>query len=119
MPRYRSVPSTLLAEIRSRLRHDCSRGPDSHVEARIESHRASAWASATFEGSRHEFSILLEGDPDTVGLAADKFRHSVVTEEFKLNGELLADISLVDDSFVVRGEMASRCLRYEALTVRD
>ena len=75
--------------------------------------RSRSWASVTFTGARHEFTLLLAA-PDAAE-AASRFGLALDTAEFKLRGHILADIALLTCEPCDAGVR----LRMEALTVED
>ncbi len=78
----------------------------------VESH-AKPWASVTFSGERHEFTLLVEGE-NALGCAT-RLQRTITCDEFAIRGQLVADIlvnNLNTDAEGVR-------LDIEALTVVD
>lgn len=77
------------------------------------------WASATFEGHRHEFDLLIAGPEDAVDGLGSAMIRGFLGEEFSLGGHVLADIQHLDSDKLVDGDGASALrISFEALTVR-
>jgi hypothetical protein len=55
-------------------------------------HDEKAWASITFSGSRHSFSILFAGDDAVV--AGEEFIAGLSDHEFNIAGQLVADTDI-------------------------
>jgi hypothetical protein len=72
-----------------------------------------SWASVTFVGARHEIVFTLEGDGAEA--VAEAFLANLTEDEYRLRGQVLADIALVSDE---RGDGRVR-IAIEALTVED
>lgn len=83
--------------------------------ATVEKMASRPWASVTFSGARHEFTLRLEGAG--AAKAATAFRDRLEEHEFVLPGHVLADIAAVRE---VRDDVG-KCVRLtlEALTVED
>lgn len=83
-------------------------------ETAVEEAVSRRWASITFSGARHLFTLRLEGAG--AAAAADAFVDHLEEREFRLRGHVVADIVLVaaerDGDAFVR-------LRLEALTVEE
>lgn len=71
------------------------------------------WASVTFTGARHGFSLLLTG-PDAAGRAA-RLEREIGEMPFALPGHLVADILVTKRACAADGEM----LEIEALTLEE
>jgi hypothetical protein len=94
-------------------------GDKQQASACVEGFSSTRWASATFEGHRHEFTVRFDGRPDRVDGNAERFRAHLDGGDIHLRGELLADVCFVGEERISDGVLASRRLRFEALTVRD
>lgn len=82
--------------------------------ARLEEHRGTAWASATFTGMRHVMRISLEGAD---GMATGTRLAVILPEhEFTIAGHLVADIAITEVHRRDEGTPAMT-LTIEALTV--
>lgn len=79
----------------------------------LEEIRSRRWSSVTFRGARHEFAFRLEGDGAEE--AAAGFLARLRAADFRLQGHLLADLSLVAEE---RSPGRAR-IRLEALTVEQ
>jgi hypothetical protein len=75
--------------------------------------RSRRWASATFQGARHELVFRLEGEGAED--AAGQFLSALDARNFILRGHLLADLSLVEEE---RRAGFAR-IRLDALTVEE
>lgn len=63
-------------------------------EARVASHRETAWASATFAGTRHQLELLFEG---IEGVAAgEQLIAHLPDHEFTIPRQLVADAAVVE-----------------------
>ena len=80
----------------------------------VEEMRSRSWASVTFEGARHELTLLLTGEG--AKSAADQFLAGLEVEEFALRGHILADILAVERDDLADGDVR---IRLEALTVEE
>ena len=111
----------LLREISVRLGRSTASSPwrTETATASVESFRSTRWASATFEGHRHEFAVRFDGRPDAVDASVARFLATVDVDDIVLGGELLADLALVGEEQASDGVLAMRTLRYEALTVAE
>ena len=129
----------LLREISVRLGRSTASSPwrTETATASVESFRSTRWASATFEGHRHEFAVRFDGRPDAVDASVARFLatvdvddivlgasntddlHGALGDDIVLGGELLADLALVGEEQASDGVLAMRTLRYEALTVAE
>jgi hypothetical protein len=114
-------PAPLLRQIgklldRTTCNHD---GSDPLASACVEGYSSTRWASATFEGHRHAFTVRFDGRPDRVDGNAERFRAQLDGGDIRLRGELLADVCFVGEERISDGVLATRRLRFEALTVRD
>jgi hypothetical protein len=76
---------------------------------RVESQRQTAWASATFTGARHEFTLVADRDD-----SLDAWLAALSEAEFALRGHLVADVAMVE-----RIDRADTAIRIEALTVEE
>lgn len=85
------------------------------VEAILEESTGRSWASATFEGMRHELSIRISGAG--AATAADIFLADLSTGEFALRGHVVADIGLLCEQRFDGGGLV--VMQLEALTVED
>lgn len=65
-------------------------------------HQETAWASITFAGTRHRFSLTFD-DLD----AADKFLAAANEHEFSLPGQLVADCSVTNVDRWMTGRVAA------------
>jgi hypothetical protein len=70
------------------------------------------WFSATFAGERHEFTFLVEGEGAVH--AAHSLQRTITSEEFDINGYLVADILINNLS----ADETSARIDIEALTVK-
>ena len=75
--------------------------------------RSEPWASATFSGARHSFGLALTGK--SAFETANRLAEGLDAMEFRLNGHLVADITLVDR----RDTPDGATFAIEALTVED
>jgi len=73
------------------------------------------WASVTFSGARHGFTLLMEGE--SAGEAAAAFLAELETREFALHGHILADLAIVGDPRILANDCVS--LSFEALTIEE
>lgn len=83
----------------------------------VEKIRSRNWTSATFAGTRHEFTLRLEGDG--ADAAADAFLDDIEDREFNLNGHILADIALVSRSNARSDAGPVVRIELEALTLEE
>lgn len=119
----RNGETALKREIRRQLARSltarAAQGRDD-TTAGIACYQSERWASATFEGHRHQFVVRFDGGQSQVEPAAMRFREKICGDSVRLPGELLADLVLVGEDSVVGpcGDVALR-LHFEALTVRD
>ena len=72
-----------------------------------------AWASATFTGARHCYSVMLSGP--AASAQASRLAGGLDAMEFDLPGHLVADIALVSRHDTQQGV----AMTLEALTVED
>ena len=63
-------------------------------QARIASHRETAWASITFAGTRHRLEILFAGAGPVA--AGEQFIADLPDHEFTLPGQLVADAAIAE-----------------------
>jgi hypothetical protein len=63
-------------------------GPDT----RVESASAVSWSSATFEGSRHEATLIFEGE--YARQHASAFAEQAPEAEFEIAGHIVADLTI-------------------------
>lgn len=120
MSRRQPAEPPLLRVIRRRVVRSASITNDRQkTTIDIEAYRSTRWASATFEGHRHEFAVRIDGRPDFVDAESQFVRRALAAEDIRMRGELLADVMLVGEEVVSDGVLTSRRLRYEALTVID
>jgi hypothetical protein len=108
------MPCALMRTVRGRLKA-CTDA----LHGTVETYDAVPWASATFEGQRHAFTLRIDGDAERVERAALRVCGTLLEEEIDLPGELLADLVIVGEDSVRSGTMQARRLHFEALTVRD
>lgn len=85
----------------------------------VEAYDAEPWASATFEGQRHAFTLRIDGDADSVDRAALRVCGMLLEGEIDLPGELVADLVIIGEDSLRHGPLQARRLHFEALTVRD
>lgn len=102
------------------------RGPTDHLRealvalggghAIVTSHSERAWASITFEGSRHTLKLLFEG-AETVA-AGEHFIAALPDHEFTIPAQLVADATVigVDHAMIETERMTVEC---EILLLRD
>ena len=82
---------------------------------RFDEIRSRSWASATFNGVRHQVELLLDGDgAETAGKA---FLRGLGDAEFVLRGHILADIGAVSHGPAVRPSGPVFRILLEALTI--
>ena len=82
---------------RHRLRHPSIRLLDAvlrlgGVHAELMSHAERPWASATFSGTRHTFTLLFNGADGAT--AAEDFIAALPEHEFTISGQLVADAAV-------------------------
>lgn len=104
----------LMRTVKCRL-NACIRG----LKGGVETYDAVSWASATFEGQRHAFTLRIDGDADGVDRAALRVCGMLLEDEIDLSGELVADLVIIGEDSMRHGAMQARRLHFEALTVRD
>ena len=77
--------------------------------AQIIDHQERAWASITFAGSRHTFSLLFSGEE--AAAAGEQFIAALPEHEFTLPGHLVADalVEEVDHRLLPTPRLAVRC----------
>lgn len=75
----------------------------------VSASRSRSWASATFEGARHQLEVRLPAD------AVAAFEQGLREAEFSLRGHLLADIAIAGRK-AVDGDVL---LEVEALTIEE
>lgn len=63
-------------------------------QARIASHRETAWASITFAGTRHRLEMLFEGAEAVE--AGEAFIEALPEHEFAIPRQLVADASIIE-----------------------
>lgn len=108
-------PSDLIRAVKRRLQ-DCT---VRCTRREVESFQSSAWASATFEGQRHAFTLRIDGDAESVDSAALRLCGVLLESEIALPGQLLADLAIIGEDTVTVGGTQARRLHFEALTVLD
>lgn len=108
------MPCPLMRTVRGRLMA-CTDA----LHGAVETYDAVPWASATFEGQRHAFTLRIDGDAESVDRAALRVCGTLLGEEIDLPGELVADLVIIGEDSLRHGAMQARRLHFEALTVRD
>ena len=98
-PTKRSSAAKLAARVRVRRRSLSDRLRDALLElaggeARIASHRETAWASITFAGTRHRLELLFEGVEAVE--AGEAFIEALPEHEFAIPGQLVADAAVCE-----------------------
>jgi hypothetical protein len=73
------------------------------------------WQSLTFVGERHVFHFRVPGDDSAA--VAERLCNGLEDAEFKISGQIVADISIADPP--VRASDGSTSLTIEALTVAE
>ncbi len=94
------------------------RTPD-RVQGHVEDVRSQSWASATFEGHRHAFTVRLDGAAACVEASALRLCGMLLNDEITLRGHILADLAITGEDTVAQGSTQARRLYFEALTVYD
>ncbi|MBB4633580.1 hypothetical protein [Sphingosinicella soli] len=89
------------------------------LQCAVETYEAVPWASATFEGQRHAFTLRIDGNAERVDRAALRVCGVLLDSDIDLSGELLADLVIIGEDSLRRGDTQARRLHFEALTVRD
>ena len=88
--------------------------------ASLESFSSTPWASATFEGHRHHFSIAIKGAEDDVDRLAAQIEADLKADEIAPAGMAFLDVVRTDTAKIVDGEGgAGAVLSFEGLTVAD
>ncbi|MBZ6379250.1 hypothetical protein B5C34_08730 [Pacificimonas flava] len=101
------------------------REPERSTEGRgprvtLHSFRTEPWASATFEGHRHQFILHLSGPEAAADRLAEKLEADLKAEEFELGGTLVADIERTETEKIVDGDGTSALrIHFEALTIEE
>lgn len=73
----------------------------------VEELRTHDWASATFEGARHEFDLRLDGSAQAVQAAWALLAASLREWNFTMRGHIVADIDLARPTAAPRPEVTS------------
>ncbi len=108
------MPCQLMRTVRGRMK-TCA----GDLEGGVETYDAVPWASATFEGYRHMFTLRIDGEAETVDRAALRLCGVLLGEDITLPGELVADLVIIGEDSIRCGSTQARRLHFEALTVRD
>ena len=82
----------------------------------IENSQQSAWASATFNGVRHNFNLKVSGEH--AGKMVAKFINRLDYDEFSLHDHIVADIALTNTQYGECDTNEALTLGIEALTVQ-
>ncbi|OCC22829.1 hypothetical protein MB02_14960 [Croceicoccus estronivorus] len=85
-----SVPRVRRRTCADRLREELYKLSEGQVK--IEAHRETPWASATFAGSRHRIELVFEEDYAVA--AAESFIAALPDHEFAIPGQLVADATI-------------------------
>ena len=77
--------------------------------ATVSTHREKAWASVTFEGSRHTLELRFDG-PEAVA-AGEHLIATLPEHEFAILGQLVADatVTRVDHALLPQPQMTVEC----------
>ncbi|RIV76737.1 hypothetical protein [Pelagerythrobacter aerophilus] len=77
--------------------------------AAVRTHREKAWASVTFEGSRHTVTLRFDGHHAVA--AGEQFIAALPEHEFAILGQLVADatVTRVDHTLLPQPQMTVEC----------